>query len=77
MCLGTHCEEKYAVNTSNGMLVVIRHCCSSLHATITRDMVISYLWGCCFELLEEVREEAGILLQLGQYLNVVEQHHAL
>ncbi len=29
------------------------------------------------ELLEEVREEGGIMLQLGQDLHIVEQHHAL
>jgi len=29
------------------------------------------------ELLEEVREEGRIMLQLGQDLHVVEQHHAL
>jgi len=29
------------------------------------------------ELLEEVRKEGGVMLQLGQDLHVVEQHHAL
>ena len=38
---------------------------------------VGYLgWGGP-ELLEEVREEGGIMLQLGQDLHVVEQHHAL
>lgn len=29
------------------------------------------------ELLEEVREEGRVMLQLGQDLHIVEQHHAL
>ena len=36
-----------------------------------------YLGGCGPELLEQVREEGCIVLQLGQDLQVIEQHHTL
>lgn len=33
-------------------------------------------WG-CLELLEQLGEEVGVLLQLVEYLHIVHQHHAL